>query len=42
MKSTAAGTDKVVQLRAAIFNDDGKDRDVLADFKPFQNLTVMV
>ena len=36
MKSTAAGTDKVVQLRAAIFNDDGKDRDVLADFKPFQ------
>jgi N-alpha-acetyltransferase 40 len=36
MQSTAAGTDKVVQLRAAIFKEDGKDRDVLADFKAFQ------
>lgn len=39
MKSTAAGTDKIVQLRKALFDDAGKDKNVLADFKAFQKFS---
>ena len=35
MRTTAAGQDKILRLRAAIFDDSGADRNVLLDFAPF-------
>ena len=36
MKSTAAGTDKNCAAAQGTFDDKGKDKNVLADFKAFQ------
>jgi N-alpha-acetyltransferase 40 len=36
MESTKAGTDKVLLLRAALFDEGGVDKNVLKDFLPFQ------